>query len=161
MPPCCARRTRNASLKRASVNTAPIPTTHQYDALKRFKFALLIGLLRFSVCSRSGSRMPNNSRATAINPGMTATQNTARKSLAQSSIKPTASSGPRNAPTVSSDWRRPKAAPRKCAGAMSATIASRGAPRTPFPTLSSKRAVSTSPALEAKANRGLVSAPSA
>ena len=29
MPPCCARNTRNASLKRASVNTAPSVTTHQ------------------------------------------------------------------------------------------------------------------------------------
>ncbi len=44
---------------------------------------------------------------------------------------------------------------------MSATSASRGAPRTPFPTLSSKRAASTTPAVGAMAKSGFVSAPSA
>lgn len=29
VPPCCAFSTRNASLKRANVKTAPMPTTHQ------------------------------------------------------------------------------------------------------------------------------------
>lgn len=38
-------------------------------------------------------------------------------------------SGPAKAPTVSSDWRSPKAAPRSSGGAMSATSASRRAPR--------------------------------
>ncbi len=61
-------------------------------------------------------------------------QNTAAKSSEYAHISPTASSGPRNAPTVSSDWRSPKAAPRKSGGAMSATSASRGAPRMPLPT---------------------------
>jgi hypothetical protein len=42
---------------------------------------------------------------------------------------------------------------------MSATSASRA--RTPFPTLSSKRAASTTPAVGAMANSGFVSAPSA
>ena len=91
--------------------------------------------------------MPNIKSPTAINPGMTATQKMARKSLAQSSINPTAISGPRIAPTESSDCRKPKAAPRRCSGAMSATNASRGAPRTPLPTLSSRRAVRTRPEL--------------
>jgi hypothetical protein len=41
--------------------------------------------------------------------GTVATQNTARKSFAHSSIRALAISGPAKAPTVSSDWRRPKA----------------------------------------------------
>lgn len=61
--------------------------------------------------------------------GITATQNTVRKSLAHNNISPMASKGPRKAPTVSSDCRSPKAAPRCSGGARSATSASRGAPR--------------------------------
>ena len=66
-------------------------------------------------------------------PGITATQNTAVKLSTVNHISTIAASGPRNAPTVSSDWRSPKLAPRMCAGAMSAISASRGAPRMPLP----------------------------
>ena len=81
---------------------------------------------------------------------ITATQKTARKSFADSSIS-----------AVSSDCLRPKAAPRIEAGVMSASSASRGAPRMPLPTRSMKRAATTSPAPVASANSGLLSAPSA
>lgn len=91
--------------------------------------------------------------------GITATQNTVRKSLAHNNISPMASKGPRKAPTVSSDCRSPKAAPRWSGGARSATSASRGAPRMPLPTRTSSRAVMTQPAVEASANSGLDSAP--
>src|SRR3546814_7260995 len=59
--PCCARSTRNASLNRASVNTAPIPTTHQYGGPSRFRFSRRIGLVRFSTWGCDGSRRPNRS----------------------------------------------------------------------------------------------------
>ena len=55
----------------------------------------------------AGSLTPITSSSTASAAGITATQNTARKSPANSSISATASSGPTNAPTVSRDWRRP------------------------------------------------------
>ena len=61
---------------------------------------------------RPASLTPNSSSTTAATPGITATQKTARKSFDHASINPTASSGPRNAPTVSSDCRSPNAAPR-------------------------------------------------
>ncbi len=67
-------------------------------------------------------------------------------------------SGPANAPTVSSDWRKPKAAPRTASGVRSAISASRGAPRMPLPMRSTKRAKKTSPAPVASANSGLDSA---
>ena len=91
---------------------------------------------------------------------MTATQNTARTSLAHNSISAIAIIGPRKAPTVSSDWRSPNAAPRIPAGARSATSASRGAPRMPLPTRSSSRAVTSRPTPPASANSGLDNAPS-
>ncbi|CKT16696.1 Uncharacterised protein [Mycobacterium tuberculosis] len=50
MPPCWARSTRKASLNRASVNTAPMITTHQYEAPRCFRFSRRIGLMRFSPC---------------------------------------------------------------------------------------------------------------
>ena len=95
-----------------------------------------------------------------MKPGTIATQKIARKSFAQSSIRPMASSGPMNAPTVSSDWRSPNAAPRMPGGARSATSASRGAPRMPLPTRSISRAASTMPVVVASANSGLEAAPS-
>jgi hypothetical protein len=49
MPLCWARNTRNASLKRASVNTAPMPTTCQYAPLRRFRFSRRIGLVRWAL----------------------------------------------------------------------------------------------------------------
>ena len=65
-----------------------------------------------------------------------------------------------NAPTESSDWRRPNAAPRSAGGAMSATSASRGAPRMPLPTRSTNRPVNTQPMPSASGKIGLVIAPS-
>ena len=56
--------------------------------------------------------------------------------------------------------RRPNAAPRNAGGAMSATMASRGAPRMPLPTRSIKRAVSTKSTEAASANSGFEIAPS-
>jgi hypothetical protein len=114
------------------------------------------------VCAaRSGSRTPTSSSSTASAPGIAATQKTARKSLAHSSISTVASRGPTKAPTVSSDWRRPNAAPRIDGGVRSATSASRGAPRMPLPIRSTKRAATTAPTPVASANTGLVAAPSA
>jgi hypothetical protein len=115
-------------------------------------------LTRAAPAARSGSRTPSTSSSTHSTAGMTATANTARKSLAHSSISPTASNGPMKAPAVSSDCRSPKAAPRCAGGAMSATSASRGAPRMPLPTRSSRRAATTMPAPVASANSGLVAA---
>ena len=112
-----------------------------------------------AVAARGGSRTPTTSSTTAISPGITATQNTARKSLAHSSISAVASSGPMKAPTVSSDWRKPNAAPRWFGGVRSAISASRGAPRMPLPTRSMKRAATTIPTPEAIAKTGLVKAP--
>ena len=100
-PPSAARSTRNASLKRANVNTAPIVTTHQYarDSLRKLSRRIgLIGRAALRVPVRARRRQAMRPRA----PGITATQKTARKSLAHS-INPSASSGPINAPTVSSD----------------------------------------------------------
>ncbi len=42
-----------------------------------------------------------------MNAGTTATQSTARMSLASQAMNATASSGPRSAPTESSAWRKP------------------------------------------------------
>ena len=75
-------------------------------------------------------------------------------------MRPIAMSGPKNAPTVSSAWRNPKAAPRISLGVMSAMSASRGAPRMPLPTRSVKRAANTQAAVGASANTGFVSAAS-
>ena len=91
---------------------------------------------------------------------MTAIQNTSVKLSAVSIISPIASSGPRNAPIVSSDWRSPKLAPRRSGGAMSAISASRGAPRMPLPMRSMKRAANSQPIDGASGNTGLVKAAS-
>ncbi len=118
-----------------------------------------MGLVRRSWGARSGSCTPQASSATHSAAGTTAAQKTARMSLAHSSISSMASSGPRKAPTVSRDWRSPKAAPRASGGAMSATSASLGVPRMPLPTRSIMRAATTMPMPVASANIGLVSAP--
>ena len=106
-----------------------------------------------------GSRTPHANTITANTAGNTATQNTARKSFCQSNIKPTAIKGPVNAPTVSKDWRKPKAAPRTSGSVMSATKASRGAPRMPLPTRSINRPATIQPIVGAIANNGLLKAP--
>ena len=137
------------------------PGAHRRDWVIDVDMPFLAGLPEWARGAASGSRTPTISSSTASNPGITATQNTARKSLAHSSISAVASKGPTNAPTVSSDWRRPKAAPRTAGGVMSATSASRGAPRMPLPTRSMKRAATTTPAPLARANTGLVTAPRA
>ncbi len=107
---------------------------------------------------RAGSFTANRISPSAMKAGMTATQKTDWKSLAKAHISTMARSGPRKAPTVSSDWRRPKAAPRRPSGARSATSASRGAPRMPLPTRSMKRAVTTQPIEGASGKIGFVSA---
>ncbi len=160
-PSCCARSTRKASLKRASVNSAPRATTPRYAGPSRRSASRRSGWLRTAPERCGGSCKPKPSSATASRPGITATQKTARKSSAQSSIRPLASSGPAKAPTVSSAWRKPKAAPRWAGGVMSATSASRGAPRMPLPMRSTKRAATTAPSPVARANTGLVKAPRA
>ncbi len=91
--------------------------------------------------------------------GITAIQNTMRIFPASAIISPTATSGARNAPTVSSDWRRPNAAPRISGGVSSAIIASRGAPRMPLPIRSTNRAPSTGITPLASGNNGFDSAP--
>ena len=120
----------------------------------------LIGLTRLRPRCRAGSRTPSSSNATASSPGITATQNTARKSSAHNSMRPTASSGPRKRPpyrATGADQRRR----RGLGGVMSAIRASRGAPRTPLPTRSTRRAVEHQPTPDATANSGLVNAPKA
>ena len=77
-----------------------------------------------------------------------------------SHISPIASIGPMKAPAVSSDCRSPKAAPRRSGGAISATSASRGAPRMPLPTRSMKRAATSQPTVGASGKTGLVTAAS-
>ena len=106
-PTCSALSTRKASLKRARVKTPPSSATCQKAAGSLRSWLRVSGLVRAWTMAALGSSRPKTSRATAMKAGITATQNTARKSLAQSSISPTASSGPRKAPKVSSDWRRP------------------------------------------------------
>ena len=89
---------------------------------------------------------------------MTATQNTVVKEFTVHHISSRAIMGPRNAPTVSSDWRSPKLAPRISGGLMSAMSASRGAPRMPLPTRSMNRAATSQATSGASGKSGLVSA---
>ncbi len=91
---------------------------------------------------------------------MTATQKTVRKFFAVSHIRPMATRGPRNAPTVSSDWRSPKLAPRNSWRRDVAISASRGASRMPLPMRSMKRAAITQPTDGASGKIGLVKAAS-
>ena len=92
--------------------------------------------------------------------GIAASQNTVRNESAVAAISAIASSGPANAPTVSSVCRKPNAAPRIGAGVSSAINASRGAPRMPLPTRSMPRAANTQAGDGASANSGFVSAAS-
>ena len=92
--------------------------------------------------------------------GITAIQNTVVKLLTVAHIRRIASNGPTKAPMVSSDWRRPKLAPRTSAGEMSAISASRGAPRMPLPMRSMKRAAMSQETVGASGNTGLVKAAS-
>jgi hypothetical protein len=101
---------------------------------------------------------PNSTSASAAKAGGTAAQNTSGMLSAVSHIKPIASAGPMNAPIVSSDWRKPNAAPRSPVGARSAISASRGAPRMPLPMRSTKRAVITHPTVPASGKTGLAKA---
>jgi len=71
-----------------------------------------------------------------------------------------ATSGPSTAPTVSSDWRRPKLAPRSSGAVRSAISASRGEPRIPLPMRSTRRAATSQPIVGASGNTGLVKAAS-
>ena len=96
--------------------------------------------------------------AAEMKAGMTAIQNTYVKLSASAAMNRMASSGPSTAPMVSSDWRRPKAVPRRSAGVRSATRASRGAPRMPLPTRSMKRAAVSQPMPVAKGKIGFDSA---
>ena len=111
-----------------------------------------------AVPGRSGSRTANTMTANDRKAGITAIQNTAVKLFASSSMNAIAASGPSTAPTVSSDWRRPKLAPRRSGGVRSAISASRGAPRMPLPTRSMKRAAMSQPIDAASGKIGLVKA---
>ena len=62
--------------------------------------------------------------------------------------------GPNTAPNWSIARWNPKERPSSCGGTESATMASRGAVRTPFPNLSTKRAPSTCPQPPASASSG-------
>ena len=141
------------------MNTVATPTTSQYAKSKRASSARRRGLRNGSApAGRSGSLTPKMMTATDKNAGTTAIQNTSVNWLAVSSMNNIASSGPRNAPTVSSDWRNPKLAPRSSDGVRSAMSASRGAPRMPLPSRSTKRAAVSQPMLGASGKIGLVSA---
>ena len=111
-----------------------------------------------SRAGRSGSRTPKTMTATEMKAGITAIQNTWRKLSASSAMNTMAASGPTTAPMVSSDCRRPKALPRAPGGVRSAISASRGAPRMPLPTRSTKRAAVIVTMPVASGNTGLVTA---
>ena len=64
------------------------------------------------VFARGGSRTNSTSTTTEASAGTTASQNTVRNASAVAAISAIASSGPANAPTVSSVCRKPNAAPR-------------------------------------------------
>lgn len=82
-PSACAFSTRNAWLKRANVNTMPIPITIQNDGGRRRTSAMRIGQPRSAFpLMPSGSCTPTTMRTTANKAGTNAHQNTARKSLA-------------------------------------------------------------------------------
>ena len=86
------------------------------------------------------SSTPNRTQTTASTAWITAIQNTIRISVAKIAIRLIASNGPAKAPRVLSDPRNPNARPRIPGGVMSATSASRGAPRNPLPIRSANRA---------------------
>ncbi len=145
-PAAWARRIRKAWLKVARETAAPTAVTIQNRAPRLLSWSQPMGgrALAPPASSDFGSLTPRTSRPTEIAPGITAHQNTARMLFASSAINPMAISGPAKAPTVSSAWRTPKAAPRIALGVTSATRASRGAPRMPLPIRSTTRAASTS-----------------
>ncbi len=162
-PTFCARSTRNASEKRASVNTAANVTMIAYLWPSRRTSAMRTrfdGSEAGAAPTRSGSSTPTTSSSTASAAGITAIQNTRRKLSAKYSIAAIAIRGPPTAPTVSSAWRSPKLAPRTASGVMSAISASRGAPRMPFPIRSAMRAPTIQPSDGASGKTGLVSAAS-
>ncbi len=112
-PMFCARSTRKASEKRASVSTPAMPTTMvklrpSLDASDQ----RMRGLRELAAGGRSGSSTPKMMSTTASIAGTTAIQNTDWKLLAKYHIAASASSGPPIPPTVSSAWRRPKLRPR-------------------------------------------------
>src|SRR5213594_2021300 len=111
MPRSWARSTRNASEKRASVNTAPRATTNQYRNVSSPSAVRDRGYA-WAVEVAGGSRTKSTSTTTERMAVTTATQSTARMSLASRIISPMAASGPSTAPTVSSACRSPYAAPR-------------------------------------------------
>ncbi len=130
----CARRTRNASLDRASVKIAATATTRRQAASRRRSSSRRNGIRTCATpFGRSGSLTATRMSATDRNAGMTEIQNTVWKWFAVSHIRPIARTGPTKAPIVSSDWRRPKLAPRSSGGAISATSASRGRRECPCP----------------------------
>jgi len=108
----------------------------------------------------AGSFTANTISANATKAGTTAIQNTRVKLFSVSAISPIAASGPMKAPAVSSDCRRPNAAPRTAGGVRSAISASRGAPRMPLPMRSTKRAATIQPNPVASGKTGLVKAAS-
>jgi len=106
-PRFSARSTRKASLKRASVSVAPTAVTRQ-NALPIPRAARHEnGAAGAAPALRSGSRTANAMSRKERAPGITAIQNTARKSFDHASMSAIARSGPASAPTVSSDWRSP------------------------------------------------------
>ena len=115
---------------------------------------------RVAACAAAARRLldaeddqQQHARAT---PGTTATQNAAWKSPAKYAIAPIASSGPPTPPTVSSAWRSPKLRAAQLGRRESAISASRGAPRMPLPTRSTKRAATIQPSVGASGNTSLV-----
>src|SRR5262249_3493697 len=109
IPTDCARRSRKASLNRASVNVLASATTTQ-NALPRRPICARESGERTGASSagRLGSRTANTITANDRNAGPTANQNTSVKLSDVSIIRPMAASGPMKAPIVSSDWQ-PKA----------------------------------------------------
>ena len=115
-PTSCARRTRNASEKRASVSTTAIAVTTIERAVETPDVAPRRSCARPRAARRAGSSHAEHDQQHAQRRRHDARSRTPRGSCRRNTrCAPTASSGPAIAPTVSSAWRSPNAAPRTLA----------------------------------------------
>ncbi len=150
IPTCCARSTRNRSLELPRANTEAASRSRRNrggnDACTAPASCRPAAADRWdggaTLLPRPVSRTAARTTATASAPGSAESKKMGRRSKrARSSRK--AANGPRTAPAESMAWRKPKAAPRREAWADSASMASRGAVRTPFDSRSAARMAST------------------
>ena len=108
--PTSRAQQRNASLKRASVNTAPIAATRQNAASSERRSARLGCTAGASArrARRAAPRRRSRAARRRCAPGTMATAEHRAQVVVQGPNSAIASSGPMNAPTVSSAWRNPK-----------------------------------------------------